>query len=104
MRQVDKLTVHVVVDNTTDMLSSRPAHVASELRVLREAGVQELTGEALCSAHHGLCLAVTAHLDEEAHSVLFDAGPDPYAVERNTRHMTLDLGADRGSRTLTWSL
>jgi hypothetical protein len=38
MRQVDELTVHVVIDNTTDMLSSRPAHVASELRVLREAG------------------------------------------------------------------
>jgi 7,8-dihydropterin-6-yl-methyl-4-(beta-D-ribofuranosyl)aminobenzene 5'-phosphate synthase len=66
--------------------------------------MQELTGEALCSAHHGLCLTVTAHLDGDAHSVLFDAGPDPYAVERNTRHMTLDLGADRGSRTLTWSL
>lgn len=92
MRQVDELTVHVVVDNTTDMLSSRPAHVASELRVLREAGMQELTGEALCSAHHGLCLAVTAHLDGEAHSVLFDAGPDPYAVERNARHMNLDFG------------
>lgn len=92
MRQVDELPVHVVVDNTTDMLSSRPTHVASELRVLREAGMQELTGEALCSAHHGLCLAVTAHLDGEAHSVLFDAGPDPYAVERNARHMDLDLG------------
>ena len=89
MRQVDELTVHVVVDNTTDMLSSRPAHVASELRVLRDAGVQELTGEALCSAHHGLCLAVTARLGEEARSVLFDAGPDPYAVERNARHMNL---------------
>lgn len=91
MRQVDELTVHVVVDNTTDMLSSRPTHVASELRVLREAGMQELTGEALCSAHHGLCLVVTAHLDGEAHSVLFDAGPDPYAVERNARHMNLDF-------------
>lgn len=92
MQSVDDLTIHVVVDNTTDMLSSRPAHVASELRVLREAGMQELTGEALCSAHHGLCLAVTAHLDGQAHSVLFDAGPDPYAVERNARHMNLDLG------------
>jgi 7,8-dihydropterin-6-yl-methyl-4-(beta-D-ribofuranosyl)aminobenzene 5'-phosphate synthase len=92
MQQVDELIVHVVVDNTTDMLSSRPAHVASELHVLREAGVQELTGEALCSAHHGLSLAVTAHLDGQTHSVLFDAGPDPYAVERNARHMDLDIG------------
>ena len=92
MRQVDGLTVRVVVDNTTDMLSSRPVHVASELHVLREAGMMELAGETLCSAHHGLSLAVTAHVDGEEHSVLFDAGPDPYAVERNARLMNLDLG------------
>ena len=52
MQPVDRLTVHVVVDNTTDMLSSRPKHIASELRVLRDAGMTELAGEALCSAHH----------------------------------------------------
>ena len=57
MQPVDRLTVHVVVDNTTDMLSSRPKHIASELRILRDAGMTELAGEALCSAHHGLCLA-----------------------------------------------
>lgn len=91
MQWVDELTVHVVVDNTTDMLSSRPAHVTPELRVLKEAGMRELAGEALCSAHHGLCLAVTAHLDGQTRSVLFDAGPDPYAVERNVRNMNLDL-------------
>ena len=45
MQPVDRLTVHVVVDNTTDMLSSRPKHVASELRVLRDAGMTELAGE-----------------------------------------------------------
>jgi 7,8-dihydropterin-6-yl-methyl-4-(beta-D-ribofuranosyl)aminobenzene 5'-phosphate synthase len=61
MNSLDKLTVHVVVDNTTDMLSSRPKYVASELRVLMDARMTELAGEALCSAHHGLYLAVTAH-------------------------------------------
>ena len=59
MQPVDKLTVHVVVDNTTDMLSSRPGHVTSEMRVLMAAGMTELAGEALCSAHHGLSLVVT---------------------------------------------
>ena len=92
MQPVDRLTVHVVVDNTTDMLSSRPKHIASELRVLRDAGMTELAGEALCSAHHGLCLAVSAHRDGETRTVLFDAGPDPYALERNGRHMHLDFG------------
>ena len=92
MQPVDKLTVHVVVDNTTDMLSSRPGHVTSELRVLMAAGMTELAGEALCSAHHGLSLAVTAHCGAEARTVLFDAGPDPYALERNGRAMHLDFG------------
>ncbi|HEX3037197.1 MAG TPA: MBL fold metallo-hydrolase [Thermodesulfobacteriota bacterium] len=92
MRQIDRLTVHVVVDNITDMLSSRPGHVTSELRVLIEAGMKEAAGESLCSAHHGLCLAVTAHAGEETHTVLFDAGPDPYALERNGRHMNLNFG------------
>jgi 7,8-dihydropterin-6-yl-methyl-4-(beta-D-ribofuranosyl)aminobenzene 5'-phosphate synthase len=72
MQPVDRLTVHVVVDNTTDMLSSRPKHIASELRVLRDAGMTELAGEALCSAHHGLCLAVSAHRDGETRTVLID--------------------------------
>jgi 7,8-dihydropterin-6-yl-methyl-4-(beta-D-ribofuranosyl)aminobenzene 5'-phosphate synthase len=92
MEPVDKLTVHVVVDNTTDMLSSRPAHITSELGVLKAAGMMELAGEALCSAHHGLALAVTAHRGNEARTVLFDAGPDPYALERNGRAMHLDFG------------
>jgi 7,8-dihydropterin-6-yl-methyl-4-(beta-D-ribofuranosyl)aminobenzene 5'-phosphate synthase len=92
MRQVDSLTVSVVVDNTTDMLSSRPTHVSSELRVLMVAGMQEMNGEGLCSAHHGLSLLVTARTGSQARTVLFDAGPDPYAVERNSGRMGLDFG------------
>src|SRR5512135_658919 len=63
-----------------------------KLTVLRVAGMTGLAGEALCSAHHGLCLAVSGHRDSEAHTVLFDAGPDPYALERNGRHTRLDFG------------
>ena len=92
MLQVDSVTVSVVVDNTTDMLSRRPPHVASELRVLMAAGMRELTGEGLCSAHHGLSLLVTARVGERERTVLFDAGPDPYALERNARRMGLDFG------------
>ncbi len=91
MRQVEKLTVQVIVDNTTDMLSSRPEHVTSELRILMAAGMKEMAGESLCSAHHGLCLAVTADLVDEQRTVLFDAGPDPYALMRNGGHIKLDF-------------
>jgi 7,8-dihydropterin-6-yl-methyl-4-(beta-D-ribofuranosyl)aminobenzene 5'-phosphate synthase len=52
-------------------------------------GSKELTGEGLCSAHHGLSLVVTARLGAQERSVLFDAGPDPYALERNVRRMGL---------------
>lgn len=92
MREVDALTVSVLVDNTTDMLSSRPAHVTSELRVLIEAGMGTLAGEALCSAHHGLSLLIVAHVDGRERTVLFDAGPDPYAIARNSTRMGVDLG------------
>ena len=91
MQTVDALTVSVVVDNSSDMLSTRPPHIASKLRVLISAGMQELTGEGLCSAHHGLSLVVTARLGAQERTVLFDAGPDPYALERNVRRMGLDF-------------
>ena len=45
MQEVDTVTVSVVVDNSSDMLSTRPTHIASELRVLLSAGMQELTGK-----------------------------------------------------------
>ncbi len=92
MQEVDATTVSVVVDNTSDMLSTRPAHIASELRVLLSAGMQELTGEGLCSAHHGLSLAVTARVGAAERTILFDAGPDPYALERNVARMGLNFG------------
>jgi RNA polymerase sigma factor (sigma-70 family) len=92
MQQVDSLTVSVVVDNTTDMLSTRPPHVNSELRVLFAAGMRELAGEGLCSAHHGLSLLIIARANGQERTVLFDAGPDPYAIERNARRMGLEFG------------
>lgn len=93
MRPINKLTVEVLVDNTTDMLSSRPAHVDSELQVLMEAGLTELAGESLCCALHGLSLVVTAEADGEQHTMLFDAGPDSYGVERNGKLMGVNFGA-----------
>lgn len=93
MRPVDKVTVHVLVDNNTDMLSSRPPYVMSERRVLVEAGMMEVTGEALCSAHHGLSLLITVETGGKAHSVLFDGGPDGYAMLRNGTRMGIDFSS-----------
>lgn len=45
--------------------------------------MQSLTGEGLCSAHHGLSLVVTVEADNERRTILYDAGPDGYAIRRN---------------------
>jgi len=91
VREVDRLTVHVLMDNTTDMLSSRPDHVTSELRVLREAGLAGMTGQELCCARHGLSLGITAHEGGGERTLLFDAGPDPQALEHNGTRMGFDF-------------
>ena len=92
MKQLDNLTVNALVDNTTDMLSTRPAYITSELCVLMDAGMNEMAGQSLCLAQHGLSLAVTAHLDGKAHTVLFDGGPDPDTLERNGLKTGFDFG------------
>lgn len=93
MRELEKLTVNVLVDNTADMLSSRPGHVTSELRVLMDAGMKEMAGQSLCLSQHGISLAVTAHFETKEHTVLFDAGPDPATLERNGKFMGFDFGS-----------
>ena len=44
MQTVDALTVSIVVDNSSDMLSTRPPHIASELRVLMSFSINSWTG------------------------------------------------------------
>ena len=80
---VDNLEVQVLVDNATDQLSTNPGNVKSELAALLKAGMSEWSGESICCAHHGLSLIVTARANGASHTVLFDSGPEGYAVERN---------------------
>ena len=92
MKELKQITVNVLVDNTADMLSSRPPHLTPRLPRLTDSGMKEMAGESLCLAQHGLSLAVTACGGEEAHTVLFDAGPDPGTLERNGGHTGFDFG------------
>lgn len=92
MRVIERLIVNVLVENTSDRLSRRPEHITSEGRVLMEAGMTDVTGEALCSAHHGLSLVLTAQAAGETHTILFDGGSDGYAIERNSKRMGIDFG------------
>ncbi len=89
---IDKVEIHVLVDNATDSLSTIPKHAESEFAYLERNGMQELSGDCLCCACHGLSLLITATRGERRHTVLFDSGPEEYAFERNSTRLGVDLG------------
>lgn len=96
LTSVDRLEVRVLVDNVTDQLSTNPTNVQSELACLLRAGMSEWGGEAICCAHHGLSLVVTSHADGVSHTMLFDGGPEGYAVERNGERLGVAFGSIEG--------
>jgi 7,8-dihydropterin-6-yl-methyl-4-(beta-D-ribofuranosyl)aminobenzene 5'-phosphate synthase len=60
------------------------------------AGMTRWGGDTICCPHFGLSLVITAYADGRRHTLLFDAGPDGYAVERNGRLLGVDFGAIEG--------
>jgi 7,8-dihydropterin-6-yl-methyl-4-(beta-D-ribofuranosyl)aminobenzene 5'-phosphate synthase len=94
LRIVDRLDVLVLIDNVTDSLSTTPKHVVPEWVGLLAAGrLPTLSGEAICWAHHGLSLLVTAHIGDDTRTVLFDAGPAGTTLLRNAAILGIDFGA-----------
>jgi 7,8-dihydropterin-6-yl-methyl-4-(beta-D-ribofuranosyl)aminobenzene 5'-phosphate synthase len=92
MRAVDRLEVLVLVDNVTDSLSTTPKHVVAEWSGLVAAGrLSILSGEAICRAHHGLSLLLTAHVGAERHTLLFDTGPEGATLGRNAGILGVDF-------------
>ncbi|KAB2911774.1 MAG: MBL fold metallo-hydrolase [Hyphomicrobiaceae bacterium] len=90
---LDRVHVRVLVDNVTDSLSSNPPFVQSEWAGLREAGMTVLDGQCVCCACHGLSLVITAEANGQRRSLIFDGGPDGYALHRNGTHLGIDFGA-----------
>jgi 7,8-dihydropterin-6-yl-methyl-4-(beta-D-ribofuranosyl)aminobenzene 5'-phosphate synthase len=91
LRAVDRLEVWIVIDTTLDLLSTVPNSVTPELANLLGAGMKQLSPACLCCAAWGLSLVVTIHLGETQHTLLFDAGPETYAFERNIQRLGIDL-------------
>lgn len=90
---IDGLRFRVLIDNVTDSLSSNPADVQAEWSALRSAGMSELSGDGACCANHGLSLVIEAERDDGNRVVLFDAGPEAYAFQRNAFRLGIDMGA-----------
>ena len=92
LQPVDRVEIHVLVDNATDSLSSTPANIETEFSFLARKGARFLSGECICCASHGLSCLITAHRGDTRHTILFDTGPEADIFERNTRRLGLDLG------------
>jgi len=92
LEPVDRLEIHILVDNATDSLSSVPKHVETEFSYLRRNGMRILSGKCICCASHGLSCLITAHRGETTHTILFDSGPEADTLARNIHQLGLDLG------------
>ena len=94
LREVDRLDILLLVDNATDSLSTTPKYVVPEWPGLQNSGrLPALAGEAICHAHHGLSVLITAHVGDETRRLLLDAGPEGATLLRNSAILGADLGA-----------
>jgi 7,8-dihydropterin-6-yl-methyl-4-(beta-D-ribofuranosyl)aminobenzene 5'-phosphate synthase len=78
---IDRLETSILVDNSTDILSSPGP-----------TGLQILSTRCLCCAVHGFACIVKAQRGTETRSVLFDTGPDPLVLMGNAARLGIDWG------------
>lgn len=91
-RPVDAMEVVVLVDNTTDGLSSTRPGAVSEMQALLQTGRPAGSASCLCSAAHGLSLLLTTWADGTKRTMLFDTGPEASVFDRNVARLGIDLG------------
>lgn len=93
---VDELEIQILVDNTTDFISSTSADVVGEGRLPSKGRLRMTPARCLCCAVHGFSCLVTARRGGQSRTMLFDTGPEEYAFERNTQRLGVDLGSVDG--------
>lgn len=83
LRELDSLTVRVLVDNECDAMSSGGC---------RSDGFEYTPAASTkIRAGHGLSILVTGNIDDQCHTVLFDAGGDPELWKANAEALNIDL-------------
>jgi len=95
LEAVDSVEIVVLVDNSTDSLSSVPEFVETEFAGLtrRRGASWVLGGSCLCCAAHGLACLVTVRKGAERRTLLFDSGPEDRTFEQNVSRLGVDIGA-----------
>ncbi len=96
LAQVDHVEVLVLVENTTDILSSSPPVVTGEIARLLQRGISPTNGAAYCHAAHGLSLLITAYGPDGPRTMLFDGGPAAEPLAMNGRRLGVDFGSIGG--------
>ncbi|CRL20745.1 Beta-lactamase-like [Penicillium camemberti] len=106
LEEVDSLEAIVIIDNELDPLSP-PApgtvQISGNLGSIamgskhtltdRGEACKELRLEDVCCAAHGLSILVTATKGDKKHAILFDAGPEEEAWERNVKRLRPNLSS-----------
>ncbi|GKZ17171.1 hypothetical protein AbraIFM66951_001660 [Aspergillus brasiliensis] len=103
---LDSLEATILIDNDLDPMSPVPADTVEVTGLMRTLATssphdihdrgdahKELQMEDICCAAHGLSILVTATKDNKQHTILFDAGPEGDAWERNVKRLRPDLAA-----------
>ncbi|KAJ5565812.1 hypothetical protein N7535_007450 [Penicillium sp. DV-2018c] len=106
LEEVDSLEAIVIIDNELDPLSPPSpgtVQVSGNLGTIamgsehtltdRGEACKELRMEDVCCAAHGLSILVTATKGNKKHTILFDAGPEEEAWERNVRRLQPNLSS-----------
>ncbi|KAL3475070.1 beta-lactamase-like protein [Aspergillus californicus] len=104
--EVDSLEAHIIIDNELDPMSAispDTVQVSGQMGTLamrsphnlndRGDAHKELRMEDICCSAHGLSILLTATKGDKKHSMLFDAGPEEDAWERNVRRMRPNLSS-----------
>jgi 7,8-dihydropterin-6-yl-methyl-4-(beta-D-ribofuranosyl)aminobenzene 5'-phosphate synthase len=89
LREVEAAEITVLVDNVTDLLSTTPRWVGGELARSFRPNSWRLSGEELCCASWGLSLSVALSDAGGERRLLFDCGPEAYALERNLQRLEI---------------
>lgn len=84
LKEVEKVEVTCLVDNHVDLL-------LPNTEVARRPVLTKNWYKRPLVAEHGFCAALTLHIEEEKHRLLFDSGLDPSSASHNADVLLFDL-------------
>lgn len=84
LKEVEKVEVTCLVDNHVDLL-------LPNTEVARRPVLTKNWYKRPLLAEHGFCAALTLHIEEEKHRLLFDSGLDPSSASHNADVLLFDL-------------